>query len=127
MLTTVAYFIMDHGSPSSQIEIIKKVIKLPVLVGTYKLIKSRSSESEYSEQHSPTLSDLDITIKCSTSYKVNTRRILLKQGNIDLDCDFNLNYNAFAENTVLKETYTKQYERAKKKITLFILLSNTHA
>ena len=51
----MASVIKSCGSPSSQIEMLKKFRKSPLLEDTLKLIDKISQWSESSEQHSPTL------------------------------------------------------------------------
>ena len=59
----MASVIKSCGSPSSQIEMLKKFRKSPLLEDTLKLIDKISQWSESSEQHSPTLSNIYNVIK----------------------------------------------------------------
>ena len=55
--------LMNCGSPNSQINTIRQVMKGPLLSQTLELLKSRSSESL--EQYSSTLVGLEKNIKCN--------------------------------------------------------------
>ena len=89
---------MNCGSPNSQLDILQKVIKGPLISTTLVIIRSLSSES--SKQYSSTLADLENIIKCNTSKKLNTRRRLLRAGKVNLDSDQSLNFDAFDVGTV---------------------------
>ena len=84
---------MNCGSPNSQIDILRPVMKGLFLSTTLELISLRATES--SEQYSPTLADLEKNIKFNTSKKLNTRRRLLREGKVNVDSNQSSNYDAF--------------------------------
>lgn len=103
---------MNCGSPNSQLDILRQVMKELLLSTNIELISLRSSES--SEQYSPTLADLENIIKCNTSKKLNTRRRLLRESKVNLDSDQSLNSDVFDVGTIYnKATSRKRLERAK--------------
>lgn len=84
---------MKFGSPNSQTNTIRQVMKGLLLFTTLKVLSSRSIEP--SEQYSQNLADLEKIIKCNISKKLNKRRRLLRLGEVNVDNDHNLNYDAF--------------------------------
>ena len=86
-----------------------------------------STSCEFSEQYYSILANIENIIECSISNKINTQKLLLKQGDIEISCDFNLNVNAFNEVYVSKYTARKQLEVANNIIKSSILLSDTQS
>ena len=117
---------MNCGSPNSQLNILRQVMKGPLLSTTLELISSRSSES--SEQYSLTLVHLESIVKCNSSRNLNTRRQLLREGKVNLDSDQSLNSDAFDVETIYnKANSRKRLERAIRIIISSVLLSNIHS
>jgi len=83
-------------------------------------MKSRLSES--SEKYSPSIMKMVIVIDTSTSRKINNRRRLNSQFNVDS----NVNYNEFKDGNVTKAASRFLLVREGETIVSCILLFDTH-